>query len=356
MTVNTEDIPLEQLLEYNGKDCLACWFVYETYYPKMKADDQEDIYKEIFKPSVITLLQTELVGMPILPDKVAAAKKELTDLSNAYIKYIDNSKLIQEFQLDVQAKAVTAFTEAAKKKVFTIDDPKVQRLKFNPNSDQQVGNLLYNYLGLPILDYTDNKQPSTSGKTLTKLSSHTNNKDYLAIIVALIGLTQVSKILTSFIPAFENAVQQPDGSWRLYGNFNLGGTVSARLSSSRPNLQNLPSNSIYGKLIKECFGGTQGWLFGGADFNSLEDMVSALTTRDTNKMKCYLDNFDGHSLRAYSYFHNQMSDLKQEIATHRKFKITSNGKDYILSADTMVLCPDGTTKPLGDYYDTDRVK
>lgn len=213
----------------------------------------------------------------------------------------------------MQDKAVVAYTEAAKKKVFTIDDPRIQRLKFNPNSDQQVGNLLYNYLGLPILDYTDTKQPSTSGKTLVKLSKHTNNKEYLAIIMALIGLTQVSKILTSFIPAFENAVQQPDGSWRLYGNFNLGGTVSARLSSSSPNLQNLPSNSIYGKLIKKCFGCINGWLFGGADFNSLEDMVSALTTRDTNKMRVYTDGFDGHSLRAFSYFKDQMPNITDTV-------------------------------------------
>lgn len=312
---DTTKIPLPQLLTYNGFDVLATWFVYETYYPKMKADDQETIYKEIFKPSVITLLQTELVGMPILPDKVASAKKKLTDLSDAYKSYLDNSKLIQEFQLDVQAQKCQEFTNAAKKKIFTMDDPKVQRLVFNPNSDQQVGHLLYNYLSLPILDYTDTKQPSTAGKTLAKLLNHTTNQEYIDIIKALIGLTQVSKILTSFIPAFENAVQQPDGSWRLYGNFNLGATVSGRLSSSNPNLTNLPSNSIYGKLIKECFGfgANKDWLFGGADFSSLEDMVSALTTRDTNKMRVYTDGFDGHSLRAASYFRDQMPDIVDTV-------------------------------------------
>jgi DNA polymerase-1 len=312
---DTNKIPLPQLLEYNGQDCLATWFVYETYYPKMVADDQERIYFGIFKPSVITLLQTELVGMPILPDKVASAKKKLSKLRDAYMKHLNNSKFIQEFQLDVQHQACLDFTNKAKKKVFTMDDPKVQRLTFNPNSDQQVGNLLYNYMGLPILDYTDTKQPSSAGKTLAKLINHTTNQEYIEIIKALIGLAQVSKILTSFIPAFEGAIQMPDGSWRLFGNFNLGGTVSARLSSSDPNLQNLPANSIYGKLIKECFGCIGDWLFGGADFNSLEDMVSALTTRDTNKMKCYLDGFDGHSLRAYSYFKDQMPDITDSVTS-----------------------------------------
>lgn len=312
---DTTLIPLDELLQYNGKDCLATWYVYNIYYPKMVADNQDTIYKEIFKPSVITLLQTELVGMPILPKQVAHAKEKLSKLQASYMNHLNNSKLLQEFQLDVQEKAVIAFTEAAKKKVFTMDDPRVQRLVFNPNSDQQVGNLLYNYLGLPILDYTDTKQPSTAGKTLAKLLNHTTNQEYIDIIKALIGLAQVSKILTSFIPAFENAVQQPDGSWKLYGNFNLGATVSGRLSSSNPNLTNLPSNSIYGKLIKQCFGAAEGWLFGGADFNSLEDMISALTTRDTNKMKVYTDGYCGHCLRAYSYFKEQMPDITDSISS-----------------------------------------
>lgn len=332
---DTEAIPLDELLLYNGKDCLATWYVYETYLPKMIADNQETIYKELFKPSVITLLQTELVGMPILPEKVAAAKHKLASLQALYEECINNSTLIKEFQLDVQTKTCQLYTDKAKKKVFTMDDPRIQRLVFNPNSDQQVGNLLYNYLGFPVLDYTDTKQPSTAGKTLAKLVNHTDNNEYKAILSSLIGLTQVNKILTSFIPAFENAVQQPDGSWRLYGNFNLGGTVSSRLSSSNPNLQNLPSNSIYGKLIKECFGCTDSWLFGGADFNSLEDMVSALTTRDTNKMKCYLDGFDGHAMRTASYFMQQMPDIKEELD-----EIAKPGQTYKLTFE------DGTVK----YY------
>lgn len=53
------------------------------------------------------------------------------------------------------------------------------------------------------------------------------------------------------------------------------------------NLQQLPANSEFGKLIKSCFVGPDGWLFCGADFNSLEDYISALTTKDSNKLKVY---------------------------------------------------------------------
>ena len=317
---NTLKIPLDALLLYNGKDCLATWYVYDKYLPKMRADNQQQIYEELFKPSVITLLQTELVGMPIFPDKVQLAKEQLTDLQNQYLDVLKNSIIIKEFQLEVQTKKCIEFTEAAKKKVFTLDDPRIQRLEFNPNSGPQVADLLFNYLGLPILDLTDTKLPATGGDTLKKLIHHTANPDIQEILQALIDLADVDVILTNFIPAFEDALQMPDGSWRLFGNFNLGGTVSGRLSSSRPNLTNIPSKSTWAKLIKECFGCTAGWLFGGADFNSLEDMISALTTRDPNKMKVYLDGYDGHSLRAYSYFKDQMPDIINTVASINSIK------------------------------------
>ena len=77
------------------------------------------------------------------------------------------------------------------------------------------------------------------------------------------------------------------------------------------NLQQIPSNSTYGKVIKKCFKTKAGWLFVGADFASLEDRINALLTKDTNKLRVYTDGFDGHSLRAYSYWGDSMPDIQQ---------------------------------------------
>ena len=120
----------------------------------------------------------------------------------------------------------------------------------------------------------------------------------------------MDKIYTTFIPAMESAVLGADGTHYLFGNFNLGGTVSGRLSSSKPNLQTIPSNGTkYAKLIKMCFVAPKGWLMIGLDFSSLEDRISALTTKDPNKLKVYTDGYDGHCLRAHSYFGEQMPDI-----------------------------------------------
>lgn len=135
------------------------------------------------------------------------------------------------------------------------------------------------------------------------------------ILQALIELAEVSIILDTFVSAFvQRTVKKADGMWYLHGNFNLGGTLSGRLSSSKINLQNLPSTgSKYAKIIKQCFKAPPGWFMTGADFNSLEDMISALTTKDPNKLKVYTDGYDGHCLRAYAYYGDQMPDIVETV-------------------------------------------
>jgi DNA polymerase-1 len=126
----------------------------------------------------------------------------------------------------------------------------------------------------------------------------------------LIKLGEATKISDTFVKAFKEGTLKKDGRRYLHGNFNQTGTKSGRLSSSDPNLTNLPSSGTqYAKPVKKGFKAPKGKLIVGADFDSLEDKISALTTKDPNKLKVYIDGFDGHSLRAYSYFKNQMEGI-----------------------------------------------
>lgn len=138
--------------------------------------------------------------------------------------------------------------------------------------------------------------------------------DAARVLKALIAINEVSKLDNTFISAFKNKSVATDVNRNfLTGNFNLGGTVSGRMSSNNPNLQNLPSTgSSYAKLFKSCFKAPKGWLLVGADFSSLEDRIAALTTKDPAKLKVYTDGYDGHCLRAYAYFKDQMPDIDGE--------------------------------------------
>ena len=297
----------QDLLQYNLVDTLSTRYVYDTYYPKMVEDSQETIYKEMFLPSLKTILQMELCGMPMDMDQVGFVKEKLSGLEKDCLDVLTNSPVIKQLNAILQTNAMNAANAKLKTKVHPLE--KFQDQVFNPNSGPQMQILLYEQMGLPVLDYTATKQASTGADTLEKLINHATEPAHKAIIEALIGYGKINKILTSFIPAFEKALKKCDGWSYLHGCFNLGGTVSGRLSSSDPNLQNIPAGSEYGDLIKSCFVAPEGWLFVGADYNSLEDMISALTTKDSNKMAVYLDGFDGHSLRAAYYFKDQCPEI-----------------------------------------------
>jgi DNA polymerase-1 len=308
-------VPLDKLLQYNLIDCLSTAYVRDKYTPIMEADQQGDLYRDLMLPSQKLIIQLALTGMPLNPAKVKEARAKLEAIRDGHLATIHGSKTIKAMNLLLGQSAWEKDFEDRKSKAKNPGKilPKQRDLfdgvTFNPNSGPQKQRLLYELMGLPVIDLTDTKQPATGAETLEKLVNHTTLPEYKALLEALIGFGQADKILGTFITAFEAAIDKGDGIWWLHGSFNLGGTVSGRLSSSDPNLQNLPANSVYGKLIKECFMGPDGWLFCGADFSSLEDYISALTTKDPNKLKVYELGFDGHCLRAAYYFRDQVPHI-----------------------------------------------
>ncbi|RWB40486.1 MAG: hypothetical protein EOQ44_25450 [Mesorhizobium sp.] len=302
-------IPLPQLLQYNLVDALATWFVHEKNQPKMIADQQLDIYETIFKPAIVDIVQMQLTGMPLDMERVRVVKGLLQADNDAADARMRANPLLGALEYHLKEEHVRKRNEKLKTKRISINDPECAAVVFNPDSDPQLQYFLYEQLGLPVISQTKNKQPSTDGDTLKSLKNHTKDPKVIDFLEALIDFNAVSKILTSFIPAMENAQMGPDGWHYLFGYFNLGGTVSGRLSSSKPNLQNLPANSKYAKLIKSCFKAPPGWHWCGIDFSSLEDRISALTTKDPNKLKVYIEGWDGHAMRAVAYFGDQMPDI-----------------------------------------------
>lgn len=308
-------IPLQELLQYNLVDALSTFFVKKKYTPLMVQDQQERIYFDMMLPSLLTIIQMELTGMPMDATTVVEARTELEKQRDEHLAIIQGSPVIKMLNLVLQENAWTNDYEARKAKAVNpgkiLPKPKeaFTDLEFNPNSGPQLQRLLYEQMGMPVIDYTDTKQPATGADTIEKLINHTQEPAYKAILAALIGYGKVTKILSTFIPAFERGIDKADGRKYLHGSFNLGGTVSGRLSSSDPNMQNLPAGSTFGKLIKSCFMAPKGWLFAGADFNSLEDYISALTTKDPNKLNVYIKGFDGHCLRAAYYFRDELPHI-----------------------------------------------
>lgn len=321
-------IPLNKLLTYNLIDGLATQYVFEKYYPKMVQDEQEDLYVNLMLPSQRTLIQVEMSGMPLNPVKVQEVKTELQDIVATQRKVFEQSPLVHSAEEILTRRAWARDYGSRKAKAKNPDKIKPKdwetfpKAVYNPDSGPQTRVLLYEIAGLPVIDTTKTGQPATGAETLQKLKNHTNSADVLAVLDALIEFTAAKTILDNFIVAFEKAIDKGDGVVWLHGNFNLGGTVSGRLSSSDPNLQNIPAGSRYGKLIKKCFQAPYGWIFCGADFNALEDRINALLTKDPNKLKVFIEGFDSHCLRTYYYWPSVFPNLKETPEDINSIKIT----------------------------------
>lgn len=311
-------IPLPDLLQYNLVDGLSTWYTYNKHWKTLVSDQQLPIYRELFQPATVDIVQMQLTGMPVNIKRAREVNQILeTELDSAR-QQIMNSPIIQRFTreyLDVEhIEKRNAKLKA--KRIKLGDEPQ----KFNPNSDPQKRALFFTYLGLPEINYTDSKMPSTDGETIEALINRVDDPEIKNLLEGFQLFNIIDVLTTNFMPSILGSVQGPDGWHYLFGYFNLGGTLSGRLSSSGPNLQNLPSTGKghpmklrYAKLIKSCFEAPPGWLFCGIDFNSLEDRISALTTKDPQKLKVYTDGYDGHSLRAYAYFGNQMPDIDPNL-------------------------------------------
>ena len=304
---DASNLPINVLLKYNLKDCLATWYVYTKYKAIVLSNGLIEPYTTIFQPSIKVLLKMMLVGLPLDNSRVLEVEKELTTKHNKHVSAIANYPEIIKFNWGLRHDAMTQTNSQLKRKCKPFSD--FLDLEFNPKSNKNIRELFYTQLGYEPIDFTDTKQAATGSKTLKKLLNVIKTDSHKEILEHLIGISQTSKILSTFIKAFKK--HSIDGF--LHGSLKLGGTQSGRLSSSDPNLQNLPSNSIYGKAIKSCFKAPEGYLWAGADFSSLEDRVNALLTRDPNKIKVYTDGYDGHSLRAYTYFKDQMPDIKDTV-------------------------------------------
>jgi DNA polymerase-1 len=286
-----------EILRYNLIDALATFYLWEKYY----AEASSRPYLEIFQPSLYPLIKIMLVGLPMDADRVHEVHQILTAKEKVLNEQIQENTYVRSFNIQLQKDTCVNANAKLKKLVKPIHD--FLDIKLNPSSHPQLAKLLFKTLKLPVLDKTKSGAPATGGDVLKDLENHTTDIDILDLLKFVRDLSEVCKINGTFIKAF---MQEKDF---LHGNLKLGGTQSGRLASNSPNLTNLPAHGPMGKLIKSCIAAPDGWLFAGADFSALEERIGAILSKDPNRIKVYTDGYDGHSLRAQTYFADQMPDI-----------------------------------------------
>ena len=172
------------------------------------------------------------------------------------------------------------------------------------NSSDQLREYLYDTLGLPVTKLTKKSQaPSTDAETLKKL------KDHHPVIPLLLEYATVDKLISTYVDGLLPHIR-PDG--RIRSSLNIAGARSGRMSSSNPNLQNIPSSGVYAKMAKTIFNAPPGHVLLQLDYSQLEVRIAAMLSGDKNLTQAYLDGVDVHRRTASKAFHIPEQDISKE--------------------------------------------
>ncbi len=193
---------------------------------------------------------------------------------------------------------------------------------FNLNSPKQLQEILYTQLQLPVLAKTPKGQPSTAEAVLQALAF-----DYPlpAVIIEYRGL---SKLVSTYIDALPKRINPM--THRVHTSYNQAVAATGRLSSSDPNLQNIPTRTEEGRLIRTAFIAPPGQVLLTADYSQIELRIMAHLSQDAHLLHAFAKGLDIHTATASELFSVHLDDVTKE--QRRRAKAVNFGLIYGMSA------------------------
>ncbi len=272
--VKFEQLPDDLLDRYLAWDLLFTWMLVPELERGMAAEKTRRVHDDLLVPASLALRDVELCGIRIDTEYLI--------------------RLREQFRAQVDEKVVTIRT--------TYSLP-----SFNPNSPKQVGDLLYKTARLPDISGTR----STAREVLEKLDH--------PLVKEILEIRTTERLISTYIDGLIKRLG-PDG--RIRTDFLLHRSTTGRLSSSNPNLQNIPI--LYGPQIRDAFIATDGWKLVEADFSQLELRVAAWYSQDATLCQAYQTGQDIHTLVASEIYKkpiDQVTKLERYMAKYVDFGI-----------------------------------
>ncbi|MCR5170288.1 MAG: DNA polymerase I [Desulfovibrio sp.] len=222
---------------------------------RLERDGQDRLYREL--------------ELPLLPVLVAMQEQGIA------IDMVAFQAFLEEVQKEIAAISETVFREAGG--------------PFNLRSSQQLGELLFTKLGLPQSGKTKTGQFSTSQESLEKLAGKH------PVVDAMLRYRKFEKLRSTYL---EPLPKLTDAAGRLHTTFNQEATATGRLSSSGPNLQNIPVRGPLGKRMRACFVAGEGRLLASCDYSQIELRVLAHMSQDKALLEAFRKGEDIHARTA----------------------------------------------------------
>lgn len=255
------EVPIETAAPYGASDTYATWCLAYYFTQQLQADTSlASLFYEIENPLTWVLADLEYNGIRLETTQLQGLSRELGEQITA-----------------LEAKAYS-FTESP----------------FNLNSPKQVGEVLFDTLGIQPKRKTATKSYSTDSKVLESLVEEH------PIIQVLLDYRQLFKLKSTYVDTLPALVKPQTG--RLHTSFNQIITATGRLSSSDPNLQNIPVRSQWGARIRQAFVPESGWQLISADYSQIELRILAHLCQDANMIHAFQSGADIHTATASQVF------------------------------------------------------
>ena len=310
------DLELEELSTYFGEILNIVYNVYPIMEKAFKEMDMEYLFYDVEIPLVEVLGSMEYEGM-------AVDKNQLEEIGNKFKEIISNLE----------------------EEIFTMAGE-----KFNINSPKQLGVILFEKLELPVIKKTKTGY-STNADVLEKL------RDKHEIIDKITEYRQIVKLNSTYVEGLSNIINPISG--RIHSSFNQTITTTGRISSTEPNLQNIPVKTEMGREIRKVFIAKDNCKLVDADYSQVELRVLAHMSDDEHMIDAFQHNMDIHSKTASQIFGvdiNDVTSLQRSEAKAINFGIVYGKTDFGLAQDLNIPVPKAKAYIESYFANYDKIK
>ena len=307
--VTFDFVEIDKATAYAAEDADVTLRLWQVLKPRLAADGLASIYERLERPMVPVLARMEARG-------ISVDRQILSRLSGDFAQ---------------GAAALEAEIQEMAGETFNIGSPK------------QLGEILFGKMGLPGGSKTKTGQWSTSAQVLEDLAAE--GHEFPSKIVEWRQLTKLKSTYTDALPGFIN----PDTK-RVHTSYALASTTTGRLSSSDPNLQNIPIRTAEGRKIRTAFVSERGHKLVSADYSQIELRVLAHVADIDALKQAFADGMDIHAMTASEMFDVPIKDMPSEV--RRRAKAINFGIIYGISAFGLANQLGIARSEAGDYIKT----
>lgn len=282
-------VPIDKAGVYAAEDADVTLRLHHALWPRVqKEKGLKHVLENIEMPLVPILAQMELEGVLIDPEK-----------------------------LKIQGKELQARLDQLEGEIFSVSGE-----NFNINSPKQLQEVLFEKLNLPVLQKTPTGQASTADAVLQELALD------FAIPRLIIEYRSISKLISTYTSRLIEQINPV--TRRVHTSYNQTGTATGRLSSSEPNLQNIPVRTPEGRRIRQAFIAPKNHVLISADYSQIELRLMAHISQDPGLLKAFANNIDIHKATAAEVWGVALDGVTNEM--RRDAKAINFGLIYGMSA------------------------